>query len=97
MNQTRFTYALSLVPLLLACVSPAHSLATSPIDVLRASNATLHRFALDNGMIGLVKEAMERHPEDESVQGCACDALAGIAKGDPGSVVEMVGDALYSY
>ncbi len=56
MNQTRFTYALSLVPLLLACVSPAHSLATSPIDVLRASNATLHRFALDNGMIGLVKE-----------------------------------------
>ena len=56
MNQTRFTYALSLVPLLLACGSPAHSLATSPIDVLRASNATLHRFALDNGMIGLVKE-----------------------------------------
>ena len=45
---------------------------------------------VEEGMIGLVKHAMQAHPEEKQVQGRACDALTGIALGGPECAAQMV-------
>lgn len=49
----RFAPLLFMLALLCPCTS---SSAQSPADVLRASNDRIHRFTMDNGIVGLVKE-----------------------------------------
>ena len=45
---------------------------------------------VEEGMIGLIKQAMEVHPEEKQVQGRACDALTGIALGGPECAAQIV-------
>ena len=49
---------------------------------------------VEEGMIGLVKHAMQAHPEEKQVQGRACDALTGIALGGPECAAQMVEEGM---
>ena len=49
---------------------------------------------VEEGMIGLVKQAMEAHPEEKYVHVSACEALARIAEGARESAVQMVEEGM---
>ena len=49
---------------------------------------------VEEGMIGLVKQAMEAHPEEKYVHVSACEALARIAEGTPESAAQMVEEGM---